>query len=135
MGCATTRPGQLGWRRSTSSAEEDRRGPRGVMSISDLGWFERMSQRAKARSEAGATDEARQYWIDNSERIRDELHAHVEQFLAGPPGGCTACYAWYRHKYGGWSWGHGDPINPKVRPWPEADGEPVEYCTHSCHGP
>lgn len=109
-------------------------------SIGDLGWFERMARRAAQRSaEADTATSTARLLEENAERvarIRLELEASLDSFLAGPPEGCWYCFSWSRGKIG-WAWNHTGAIDPELRPWPEEEdgAELVEHCTHRCHGP
>lgn len=99
-----------------------------------LARLERMGQRARERREKAEAEDRQREAVERVRQVRAELQAQLGLFLAGPPDGCTACYVWSRGKFGWW-WIHQRAINPQMRPWPEADGELVEYCTHFCHGP
>lgn len=105
----------------------------------DLGWYERMSQRAKMRAAIkrdGRLTGAEEWTVIE---VRDERESrHRPEYLAGPPGGCHDCYRWWRTPLGQWGWWHGAAIDPEARPCPLWDDvvEPdVEHCTHACHGP
>jgi hypothetical protein len=111
---------------------------RGVDPAEGLARLERMAQRARARREQDEAKERRQQEAEDQRRTREELRQRQEAYLAGPPNGCAVCYVWRRGYIGvgfRWDWWHVEAINPVMRPWPDADDEPAEYCTHACHGP
>jgi hypothetical protein len=107
----------------------------------NLARFERLARQAAERrarredSDSKAEDEQRAR--DLAEDAQQALLS--PEYLAGPPNGCRSCYVWRRHfKFGGWSWEHGEAIDPVTRPYPILEGyedpPPCEWCTHRCHG-
>ena len=100
-----------------------------------LARLERMAQRAKERRAKAEVEERFQQAVEEAEQVRQELRAAQEHYLEGPPDGCRSCYYWNWTPWHGWTWHHGAAFKPEVRPWAEADGELVEFCTHYCHGP
>lgn len=111
--------------------------------MGDLGRYERMAQRARARREQAERAQLRQELAEQVDRVRAELRRDVDNYLAGPPDGCTECYWLERHsQYGStypgaiWMWVHQPPPEDlwhAVR----AGDEPEEVltCRHFCHGP
>lgn len=100
-----------------------------------LARLERMAARARHRREIELAVERERFRAERLQRTRDELYAASDQFLDGPPAGCSYCYVWRRGKFG-WHWDHAGPVNPVMKP--VDDLEPVElceWCTHDCHGP
>jgi hypothetical protein len=105
-----------------------------------LARLERMGQRARERRAKAEAEERAQQDVYDAEWARQSLQDGVPAFLAGPPDGCTACYA-FRWMYTGvlaWQWWHTFVVNLEVRPAPAWDGDdptPVEHCMCRCHGP
>jgi len=111
----------------------------------NLARFERMAQRAAGRGASLRAIQAR----ENAERQREQEYVRVNaaelsrrspEYLGGPPNDCAECWEWASHP--AWpleySWWHGAAIDPETRPfalWEDGSEEPVEFCTHACHGP
>lgn len=91
----------------------------------DLGWEDRMSQRAHARMHA---EQARQERIREAEEDAEEARqkaAERARFEAGPPGGCREC----------WAWPDGDTWPLRRDWWHVAELLDEEFtCRHACHG-
>jgi hypothetical protein len=112
----------------------------------DLGWYERMSQRAKSRLKI---EQVRDYVEHGAAKLVEQLAADGwdqlggydrEEYRAGPPGGCHVCYTWTRYRpFTGWHWSH-DATDVPIVVVPDfqfdEDDEPgpMDFCMHACHG-